>query len=542
MYHVYMADGILCKAPENGQYISDFYTFTGCSVWAVPIDRNKAMYKLHLVWDTPEQYITIRDMHRYTTAQRSIFDAYIAAMNYSGDIYDQTRCDLADGSFVYESCTYTVRGLYIYHHNDIADLHYNAARRLCSRSGDLASMNTELMRIDKDRVHSTGDMLYIFSYFWLLTHINEQFSIYRVSWKNYDYVVYMSPGRRNAKYFSSTGFAYIDAIVQTANIQSETPMLEDTRHTHITALHSEHKQGIAPYAYSRGLPNEIGTCSMLACMQMLYHMPDILTECESLQSSIQNAAKKESRDITYLIASMSSHSYHTRVELPEHVKTLFANFYKTIETIVDKTKTLQKNIEAKHKAKHDSVLGFMQCMWLYILTRIAHQLPISQLYFGPYGRENDLIDYPFLPKACHSVYADTNCLHDITNILRQADTNMPYIIIFVTDRNSPTYPHSDNPLETIPIRVTNANIDADYMLCGVLISRVNPEQTQGHIYYLDIPSRTSYDNQFVDHTPLAMYTNSETVSNHIQTSSTATYMFALHSAQTLLYIRDHVSV
>jgi hypothetical protein len=89
------------------------------------------------------------------------------------------------------------------------------------------------------------------------------------------------------------------------------------------------------------------------------------------------------------------------------------------------------------------------------------------------------------------------------------------------------------PIKYLPIVVQNKATGARYRLMGCIIASVS------HVYYIDLATRTRYDNETTTFSPDAMLRkNTISLSYQDDTNTGGRYHYVLEDASVLLYTRD----
>ena len=522
--------------------------------------------QIQLRWVKPAAHEHVKGLHQYTPEQERVFDEYIKRVNTTITT-DEEFCQLADGRFSIDGDEYCVRGMCIYRieclHRLLKDAAETIYNKIVGNARDWVDPEFTQMA-SLPRLYSTQDLLTIWSLV-MIQKYNHNGTVLQLYVLNADERSYNVILHKNYITQTNLGHTYtynwasiLDKFIRPRKNEFR---LQNQKKTSKYIADLKSNTNISPsseftyHTYSAGIHNKKGTCSAIACMQFLYHMPDIVTICNRL-CDLNNCKD----DLVYLLDTMHLHVSGMRTH-PDYnkIEKLFKLFYDKINTVIDTAWTKETYIkdrvfQVQQSSENPYEISYMILLF-HMLNRLSAESPDLAMYIGGVLNEKIPQHYPAIVEHIAQNRQSDNtytCPEDkttkfstvergqITNALKHASTDQPYKIIYLSHMTTDNYSRIGGrpiPVKYVPVVVENENTATAYRLIGAII------RAPKHVYYIDLANRVIYDNDLIiKNTPAVMFRKTiEDCALYISGVKRNTpYEYMLDSAEFLLYVRDEI--
>ena len=540
----------MCSPPAGAKLLQNCHTFAHCSIYQTTTNASK---KLHMVWESARTYTLIRDLHQYNTEQSRQFAAYIAAVKEAAATELVKWAGIMDGRFTYNSADYCVRGMYIYpiacldlQLNELAYRIINSGRDTPDTKVSVAEKIAAVMLYcnDVNKITSLQDVLTILS----KTYSAGSSKMYTLSDDNDIRYVIRLPSRNtidtsDATWFVSVGLnttsvsemqtteaswssnpmnQHIKALTYSSSVTAAEHIIKDTRSagiyntSNVLKQYDQHNQD----AFGKNIPlSEInGICLPIACLQMIYHMPDII-ECVKYHSTLTSSLNTTADALKVF----SAHVVDMKAGCSEDI--VLSKYGKVYEMLtLCRYASISKNTHGDSQTKQYDI---PDRYWVVdtILRNVCTYIPEIAMCIGSEHmwnptNANILFSCMTIIKKCD------NMRTSITEKCKNAPTHQPYIIVWVAPKKTVTY------LTDIPVCVENTITNTYFRLTGGIVA------AKRHTYYADYANRVVYDNARSNIKPTAMTRRLSDGLTDTLAGNPESYHNILNHSYALLYVRD----
>ena len=561
-----MASILLKSAiPDGIVPIQHFHTFAGCAIY-----QNKATNERYMIWDDMQTYTCVYELHNYTTKQRYKFTAYINAVHNHTNA--NTNKHITDGCFKYGNKRYAVRGKYIYHIQQIFNQSNSVARKLYSwyLAKTTDHINAEIADMhNSHNMYSMQDILLIWSKFIYLVrqkNIIKESSICTFSDDDgIPYIIQVSRGSTDdaANTFIYSGADTINTFIQigitnktyvdrgqTYTIDASDPLrgrihFKCVKTDPIKKTYSAGMYNCEAVRVRYNIPENIGICCPISCMQMIYHMTDIAVYVETIYydttTEAPNAMYTSLSAVSAHIADIKNKQlteleiickYDTLYELLTQMSMLWEQEKLLASSQQQMCVSLPESVQ-QPTSEYTMVCPQTYSGMHYMLSELCANSCKIAMYLGSehmnYLRSQDdtIPDDTILDCMTYINHTD-DVWQSISNKCRDAPTHQPYIIVWLMPCNVQTW-------KTIPVCVVNTITNTPFRLTGSMAD------TPGHTYYVDYAKRVVYEDDVTHTTPNAMYRKSASSFCAEPYFVAGEYGGVIQSSIALLYVRDVIA-
>ena len=528
--------GVLDVAPENTKHLENVHTFAGCAIYQSSAGAD-APGRLHMVWADAASYTLIRDLHQYNAKQSRQFYAYIAAVHSSTVANITELGGIADGRFIFEDKTYCVRGRYIYPIERLDDqLNAVAVKLYWWYDAKKDHINAEFKYMyGSHKMYSMQDILTIWAK--VMGLVKSSCEVHTLTDPNnirYVYQIWPTvPDTSNDHFYPDTIHDFINST--TCPIEHSDEVKDTHTKDYISAFnYTEPSSGGNTYSVGIYTSHAVceryelkegqGICCPSTCMQMIYHMPDIM-KCANHNA---NTGVWGFVDILSKHIQDMKHAYMTEYQILEKYDRWYKWMVKLYKNTINNSAEYQDFCK-KCSRQIPTVRYHEYHDMYYMLSKLYTESREIAMYIGSeytHWTNDDLVlDCMLYIKSDETVW------QSITNKCRDAPTHQPYIIVWLPMVCTQAVVCVQT-WDTIPVCVVNTITNTPFRLTGSMTA------TPRHTYYVDYANRVVYDGPFTYTTPNAMYRKDKSSFCNEHNFVAEEYIEVIQYNYALLYVRD----
>ena len=539
---------VLYIKQENTTHLKNVHTFERCNIY-----KHNISGRLDMVWNDAASYTLIRDLHQYNAEQSQQFDAYITAVQSSTAANITEPGGIADGRFIFEDKKYCVRGKYIYPIERLEDQLNAVAAKLhrwydADATADIESEIKSMCTYNVYKMYSMQDILTIWSKF--INLIAAPPDVITSVVKDLDNILYLcqvhckynEPNVSNDKFHSDTiykfittpGFEYHDEKLNPSSNSRMVNYVAELEYKQPNRSGDTRSAGIynSKRMHARqGLCGATDMCYTLTCLQMIYHMTDIV-EC-----SKQRGPNDRIDNMYPILDTFSKHiQYMKNAEMTETkiLNKYDAKLYLHVVRIYKEYNPPHRQSLRKQYIPSTVHQRTYHDMY-YMLSILYTESPEIAMWLGSTTMRPDVDTTPIVFDCMLYITHTDNVWQSITDKCQGAPTHQPYIIVWLpmADRqDTGTSVMVCQYWHTIPVCVVNTITNTPFRLTGSMAA------TPNHTYYVDYAERVVYDDAETLTTPNAMYRKAKSSRCNEQNFVEGEYIEAIQYNHALLYVRD----